>query len=95
MAQMIPNRSENDIKNKWNSMKRKEQRSRRKQTRARPGSKNPPSVGAPLGSKTDQAGNAGNKKAVSFAHPLAMPALDNSSPVFDGAGEETIVPHET
>lgn len=26
MASVIPNRSENDLKNKWNSMKRKEMR---------------------------------------------------------------------
>ena len=30
MAKTIPGRSENDIKNKWNSMMRKEQRSRGK-----------------------------------------------------------------
>lgn len=93
MAQIIPHRSENDIKNKWNSMQRKEKR-RRKQTRARPGLKKPPSLAAPTVRESNQAGNTGNKTVGSFANPLDLPALETTSSMFYGAGEETIVPHE-
>lgn len=83
MAQMIPHRSENDIKNKWNSMKRKEERSRRNKappTLARAGAKKPP----PVTSMSNMVGKSETKKEVTFA----MPQLVNENRPFDGPGED-------
>ena len=91
MAQMIPNRSENDIKNKWNSMKRKEERLRRNKVIAilsGAGLKKPPSA---VAGKTKQAEKSNSKKKVTFAVPQQLPVLDGNHPVFDGAEEDTIM----
>ena len=95
MAQMIPHRSENDIKNKWNSMKRKEQRASRNKARttiARVGLKKPPPSAVVPARKATQAGKSINKKKVTFAIPEELPAVDENRPFLDGVEEEVDMP---
>ena len=94
MAQMIPHRSENDIKNKWNSMMRKEMRSR--------GNKVSSSV-ATIASKKTVSAAANNRSAhvkasgaskicgkkVTFAKSVKLPALEEDVPFL---GEDLALP---
>ena len=95
MAQMIPHRSENDIKNKWNSMKRKELRSRRSKARpniARASLKKPPPSTIVPGSKAAQAGKSVTKKKVTFAIPEELPAVGENRLFLDGVEEDFNMP---